>query len=852
MRRRILAIPIVEDLDAFGRLVAHLGHYLGHVDPERVAVPVSDDLVDRARAWLCAPSLPKGFDGAVLARIEAIRDRIRLVGSTGDLDTQVRWSDLVLAWDVEAAAREPWASIRAERQPDITVHTIDWQHVRDGAASIARAAEILAIGLTAQPRTPELRVLLDGFGSEGRAYLIGSGSRDEAFRHDLSDGVRIACDGVVLDDELMAHVRPHVVTIADPIFHFGPSTYAQRFQRVLVERAHTYDFAVVTTQRYQPLLQAHLPQLADRIYGVRQGPATWWDNFDLRTHAAVRGYPNVLPMLMLPLAASMAPWIGLIGFERRAMNGEGLQHHDSTPELDEELLEVRLVHPGSFTADHASGDAADLATIERLLSQLEERGHRVQCLGSSDIPALRRRSAHPPVRGRASLISLTPDWIGDSGHFGAFERRVHRTAEEMGISHVALASAGLDPIAAWQLPAFSEATFFSSAANRHSPVGERFEDELRDALAGLDLDPGSTVFMYTADAWHVVALLSVAVDRPELRFVANLMRAHGWIQDALAGHDAWATEMVELLRSSLAAASGRNVVVTVDSEALARDVESLTGHRVPVWPMIALTNARQASAVRGERNGTHVVSPTAKGLADLMTLARRQADRIASGDLRLTARWPPHAEPDLVRVAERLEAMGVDFARGTFTDDGFADFVGSADIAFIPYRLRPFRTRTSGVIIDALMAGTPVVTVRGTWGGDLVERYGAGATYQESDPVEMDGALQRVIARLDDYRTRVAAVRDALAQEHAPERLVEFLRRAATQSQPPRTEAVDRVRAQAAQLRRLHRWHLATYDSARVSSEIARDDTHRRVEHLRYEVQRLRREWRPPESTTPA
>ena len=66
------------------------------------------------------------------------------------------------------------------------------------------------------------------------AYLVATGpSAREALDIDMSDGVRIVCNTAILDDELMDHVRPHIVTFADPIFHFGPSTYAHAFQRAL-------------------------------------------------------------------------------------------------------------------------------------------------------------------------------------------------------------------------------------------------------------------------------------------------------------------------------------------------------------------------------------------------------------------------------------------------------------------------------------------------------------------------------------------------------------------------------------------------------------------------------------------
>ena len=98
------------------------------------------------------------------------------------------------------------------------------------------------------------------------------------------------------------------------------------------------------------------------------------------------------------------------------------------------------------------------------------------------------------------LVSLAPDWIGDAGHHGPFERRVHEVAEATGHAHIALASAGLQPVADWQVPTFSEPTYGSGG--RFAPAGRLFEGELRIALEHLRLRPGTVVYLYTADVWR--------------------------------------------------------------------------------------------------------------------------------------------------------------------------------------------------------------------------------------------------------------------------------------------------------------------------------------------------------------
>ncbi|HEY6609235.1 MAG TPA: glycosyltransferase [Candidatus Limnocylindria bacterium] len=382
----------------------------------------------------------------------------------------------------------------------------------------------------------------------------------------------------------------------------------------------------------------------------------------------------------------------------------------------------------------------------------------------------------------STLVSLTPDWIDDFGHFGPFERRIHGVAEAAGYRHIALANAGLIPTADWQVPTFSEFTF--AAGDGTAPVGPHFEGELRDALGHHRPGPGSIVLMYTADVWHLAAIIAVAPDHPGVRFVTNLMRSHGWIARALESPDPSVAGLLELLTSCLGASSGTNVDVAVDTEALARDVERLTGRAVLRWPMIALSDAPDGRRDReGAMAAIHIVAPVhaqnAKGFPDLVALAERVSERLQQGELRLTARSPAAGtgvHSGMRRLAERFEEQGGHLVTDNMTDVGFADLIASADVALIPYRLRPFRTRTSSVTIDALLAGKPVVAVRGTWAGNLVERYGAGLTYTEGDAADMDDAISGVIGRIGAYRRRLAEMRSIIEAEHAPDRLIDFLR----------------------------------------------------------------------------
>ena len=98
-----------------------------------------------------------------------------------------------------------------------------------------------------------------------------------------------------------------------------------------------------------------------------------------------------------------------------------------------------------------------------------------------------------------------------------------------------------------------------------------------------------------------------------------------------------------------------------------------------------------------------------------------------------------------------------------------ARFEGALVLA--PYERAKFADGVSGVVLDALLHGAPVVATSGTWAGDLVERFDAGVVLRERTASQLAGAVDRVLGRWDHYSQHAARASDALAEEHDPRAL---------------------------------------------------------------------------------
>lgn len=832
-KKRLLVGPAVADTTTLESIVARLAHYLAHLDVESIVVVVTPELArtDPHRS-VVDPDLPMGFDPEVLTCVPRIAPRLSLhtLGPGGVIPATT--ADYLLLWDARARDTEPWAAVARQYRQNRTTFDIDWQRTRSDGGWFGELSLVVSKRLRTfdKKESTRFRERTEHLLGSSVAYLVATGpSAREALAIDMSNGMRIACNTTILDDDLMAHVRPDIVTFADPIFHFGPSTYAYQFQRALGRLADRQDFTIVTLERYAGLLRNRLPHLLDRIVGVRLGLATWPHNFDLMSDLAVKPYPNILTMLMLPLATTFSRSIELIGFDGRDPQETHFWQHGNTVQFDREMQEIKLVHPGFFELDYGDYYDQHIAAVEQTLLDIELRGGVVRARTPSFMRPLRRRSAAwsptadagvqgaGPRRPLATpVVSVTPDWTGSFGHFGPWERAVGSAARARGYDYRSLASRALVPPDDSALPTFTHGTL-----NRECFDSTRFEHELRAGLAAVAGESAAVVGFYAADVWHLPSVLNVAAERPKSTFVVNLMRAHTAISAACA--DGAPNTAVRLLGECLAVARGTNVRVCLDTATIAHEAERVTGHPVPTWPMVMVGDPQllRDGGTTGSLGPTRLVAPghpqTMKGFPQIVDLAERVTDTLHQARWSLTARFAP--QPGGVpsanaALATRFRDAGGVLVTDDLSDGQYAAMVRNAEVILLPYRRSIFRTRTSGVVLDAIAAGKPVVAVRETWAGDLIDRFGIGRVYDDGDVDSLEAAVAEVVDHLDGYVTRVDEQRDRIIAAFRPARLVGFLAAsAAARGSPPRARDLRCLRSVA---------ELAA--SAHWRAEVVRDD----------------------------
>jgi len=226
----------------------------------------------------------------------------------------------------------------------------------------------------------------------------------------------------------------------------------------------------------------------------------------------------------------------------------------------------------------------------------------------------------------------------------------------------------------------------------------------------------------------------------------------------------------------LSTSTRKHAVAVVPTEAIAQALREAGWRRVtqapypaigPVDPPTPLPFARVLVAGAARAN---------KGLDLVVGLAERWAREGRSIPLQVQASTK-HALRHGRREVALVEALLASGYGGLMADDRAperaeysARFRGSLVLA--PYERERFAHAVSGVVLDALLNGAPVVATRGTWPGSQVERFGAGVTIGERTPEALSDAIDTVLADWSAYAERACLAAITLAREHDPRHLL--------------------------------------------------------------------------------
>ena len=355
------------------------------------------------------------------------------------------------------------------------------------------------------------------------------------------------------------------------------------------------------------------------------------------------------------------------------------------------------------------------------------------------------------------LRVVEPNLAGPSGHYAEFVRALAARAEGVfDAIEVVGAAAG-----AAYVPSLGGAVAVSSCALPKGPFAET--RAIADGVRA-----GRAVLVLTANASH-----ALCADRLSLLPSRALARVSLFVHWPLAKPSA----QLSLALAGRVRARGLFLAPTEGVAQPLRDA-GCAQVRVVGYPAIPSQGAPMRAPFR------HLLMAGAARLNKGLDLVAGLAERLArdSRDLPLVVQVSPkhanatrggrHGSREDAVVA-RLLAAGY---RGLAADPKAPDraeyaarYAGALVLA--PYDREKFASGVSGVVLDALLHGAPVIATKGTWAGDAVERFDAGVVLRERTDDQLAAAVDRVLAQWDHFARNAARAADELAREHDPRAL---------------------------------------------------------------------------------
>jgi hypothetical protein len=310
-----------------------------------------------------------------------------------------------------ALVRDPgWANRRPQGRPELIIHDLRVRSFMRYTASRRRATITTPwFAWTAErnwfalhqrfsvSRTPEARtsaeLLLDRARSAQSAFVLGTGPSASLVDPDRVDAdVRIVCNSVVRNQDLLRKLAPDVIAFSDPVFHCGPSRYAAGFREDLRRALDETDAVLLTGDHWIGPVLVNCPDIADRIAVLRFSDNAPWrwptaDDFSVRTTS------NVLTLLMLPAAFALADRIEIAGCDGRQPQERYFWKHNAGTQYSDELMQsVFAAHPAFFRdRDYEDYYEQHCVELEELIATGEASGKSVVSVTPSYIPALATR-----------------------------------------------------------------------------------------------------------------------------------------------------------------------------------------------------------------------------------------------------------------------------------------------------------------------------------------------------------------------------------------------------------------------------------------------------------------------------
>ena len=202
-----------------------------------------------------------------------------------------------------------------------------------------------------------------------KILLLGSGPNVEKLNlSDFKEFDILICNSLIKSKEISKLNNVKYIVFADPIFHAGPSKYAQKFRNKLEENYKDKDVKIITVLRDLHIYKEYIDkEIFKKMFFVE---ITSQDNFNysLNSNFSVKATNNILTLLMLPLAMNNYKEIYFAGFDGNSDEKKTyFWKHSTKYQFNNELDEIKTEHPGFFRVEYQEYNDIHSTILESII-----------------------------------------------------------------------------------------------------------------------------------------------------------------------------------------------------------------------------------------------------------------------------------------------------------------------------------------------------------------------------------------------------------------------------------------------------------------------------------------------------
>ncbi len=381
--------------------------------------------------------------------------------------------------------------------------------------------------------------------------------------------------------------------------------------------------------------------------------------------------------------------------------------------------------------------------------------------------------------GATVLVYCDPGLGNGPGHNAHHARAVLSAAAARGLTSVAVVNVvapqdvvGTDVRRAYLHTSWDRCSIWGYRSHANAAVLEaRFVAETAPVLEALRGRPDVVVLVPNGFLHHLGACERLARRFENCRFDVLFRYERSFFDTPYARR--W---FARAERAGL----GKRLILSTDSHRLRWEIGGLTSLPVRVHPIphVVPVEVREAVYELGDLGNRPMVichlgnARVEKGFHHVVRAMGAAHELPFQAHFRVQTSNPDaHCAP-IVASLNPLATDGHVWYPVALVPSQYFKVLATSDVTVLPYDPVIYTARTSGLALDSMLAGTPVIVPNHTWMADVVKRYGNGVIIDRIDGAAITAAIIEAWRRLPELRSAAAVARAELEDTHTPEQFV--------------------------------------------------------------------------------